>query len=330
MNAYAFDFDYSREEDENTYGVASNYDRAAPRNPEINLEETIASLDDVWRDSIQFYTKLIKSLPHLTDKEMADLFSQASSNTDARNTIVLNNLRLALSKILHDGLSCYNSGRADWEDYLQDCIESLLHTAEAFDYSRGNEFSTYAMSGMKNQISQSIADNMIIRIPKDISNAHHKISIARRKDVNRGKPEATLVNEVLNADGKHSDLVKRYMKYKGILDSRFISLQTPLENGSREESSCNIGTTIKNDVAEKTILSFENKQVLNELIAHAQLDDIEKCILMDKYISQYTMREIAEFHDLSSENEGRNIQQRALRKLRKSACEMNLKYNDLF
>lgn len=330
MNASAIHFDYA--------GDKENYDKcfeldchhAIPSNPDMDIEDVILSLKCGWRDSIHFYTTLTRLLPHLTDETIVDLFSTASNDNSARNAIVLNNLGLALSKIISDGLSCYNSGCADWEDYLQDCIESLLHTAMKFDYSKGYEFSTYATSGMKKQISQSIADNLPISIPKDISNAHHKVTIAREKAENMEKTETELVNEVLNADGAHSNLVKRYLNYKEVFDRNFISLQKPLKTGEREKGNNSIGATIKDDYAERSLLTNENRHVLHELINYAQLDENEKIVLEDVYATRYSMNEIADRHGLSSADEGRTIQQRALRKLRKAAREMNLAYNDLF
>jgi len=92
-----------------------------------------------------------------------------------RNQIVLDN-----SGLVYGIASRYKSNNIDTDDIIQEGMIGLINAAEKFDGSKGNEFSTYACSCIKNQIVNYIRKNSgLIALPKEVNNIIYEIEKAK-------------------------------------------------------------------------------------------------------------------------------------------------------
>ncbi len=93
------------------------------------------------------------------EKELAQRIEKG--DTEAKKEFIRANLRLVVSVAKH----YYYSGR-DFDDLVQDGNVGLMKAVDRFDWRRGNKFSTYATSWIKQSISrESAGDNCLIRVP---------------------------------------------------------------------------------------------------------------------------------------------------------------------
>ena len=98
---------------------------------------------------MDLYSNLPKSLPK---KELYALFIKMNNNDyDARNKIIIHNLRLVIKTAIK-----YINPNIQLDDLISIGIIGLIKAVDTFNINKGNEFSTYAIKCINNEILQNL------------------------------------------------------------------------------------------------------------------------------------------------------------------------------
>lgn len=280
-------------------------------------------------DSIKAFLGVLGSSRMLTPEEEIRIAYMLNSNDEetrqyAINQLVTSNLRLVTSiakKYLNRGL--------DFVDLIQEGSIGLMRAIEKFNYQLGNKFSTYATWWIRQAITRAIADQArIIRIPVHMVEVINKLTKYERMLVQKLGRDPTLkeLSEALGGEvvgytpKKITDIRK--------LNINPISLDKPV---GHEEESHFVDFVRDNDmlppdkVTEKKIIS----EKINELFSIALSKKEEQIIRMryglPPFDSSMTLEEIGQKFNVTKERI-RQVESKALRKLKHPSKNSNLKY----
>lgn len=121
-----------------------------------------------------------------TDRAGRDFVEALARQAQARERMILCNLRLALSiakKYLWSGIPL--------DDLVQEANIGLMKAVERYDWRRGFRFSTYATWWIRQQVSRSIADTgRVVRAPVHIQETARKVLREQESaEARLGRPE---------------------------------------------------------------------------------------------------------------------------------------------
>ena len=195
----------------------------------------------------------------LPPEEKRRLRRQVAEGRDARDKLILANLRLVVSIARR-----YSGGSLTLLDLIQEGNLGLMRAVEKFDYRRGFKFSTYATWWIRQAITRAIADQArTIRIPVHVVETMNKVSRVQRQMIQElGRDPAP---EELGQRLKMSpERVREILS----LSAEPVSLQTPV--GEEEESQ--LGDFIEDteappppDAASFTLLQEQLRRILDDL-----------------------------------------------------------------
>lgn len=158
----------NKEEVKNNYKFSSENDIKDEKYDYLDFldEEEDLTLDEIL-NSDEFKKDLesvVEKADYKHNKEYIKNISENNSKEDMKN-LILANERL-VTKYANIYLKTYSPKGLDLEDLIQFGYIGLIKAAEKFDLNMDNEFSTYAIYWIKQQINRAIADyGNTIRIP---------------------------------------------------------------------------------------------------------------------------------------------------------------------
>lgn len=271
----------------------------------------------VLDDPVKIHLREIGRIPLLTAEEEIELAREITEgNEDARNRLIVANMRLVVSIAKH-----YVGRGMPLLDLIQEGYSGLIKAVEKFDYTKGYKFSTYATWWIRQAITRSIADQArTIRIPVHMVETISRVKKTQNALLHKNGREPTTA-EIAEELKMTSDKVREVMR----ISQEPVSLEAPV--GEEEDSF--LGDFIPDEEA-PTPVDTAMKSVFKDELNKAldTLPEREREVLKFRYGVGYdrshTLEEVGRQFKVTRERI-RQIEAKALRKLRTQGKSKGLK-----
>lgn len=268
-------------------------------------------------DSVKSFLKDIGKIPLLSAEEEIKLAERMKNGDEAaKNRLIEANLRLVVSiakKYVRRGMQ--------FLDLIQEGNMGLIKAVEKFDYTKGFKFSTYATWWVRQAITRAIADQArTIRIPVHMVETITRVKKAQSQLLHENGCEPN-EEEIAEFLGMSVEKVREIIR----IAQDPVSLETPIG----EEEDSHLGDFIPDEDAPAPADEAFNsmlKQMIGEVLD--TLSEREKRVIILRYGlidgRQRTLEEVGEEFQVTRERI-RQIESKALRKLRHPKCSRKLK-----
>lgn len=260
-------------------------------------------------DSVKMYLKSIEDIPLLTLEQEQELARQAKMGCEeSRSILIESNLRLVVSIAKK-----YKSKGITFTDLIQEGTIGMIKSLDNFDYTRGNQFSTYATFGIKQHIIKAISQKTRnIRISTAMNEAVNRYSRVKSQLVQDLGREVT--DEEMSAELEVS--LDKIITYKRILEDT-VSLDTPVG----DEENALLSDFIEDETIniEKSCVDKESTNNISQLLS--VLTERESQVVCLRYgiggTKSKTLAEVGAMFHLTKERI-RQIEIKAIEKLREN------------
>jgi RNA polymerase primary sigma factor len=273
--------------------------------------------------SIEAYLKSMSEIPLLSREEEEELLKKAKEgNKEALDKLITSNLRFVVSIA-----SQYIEYGVPFADLIAAGNLGLVEASKRFDPSKGVKFITYAVWWIRQAITNLIwHETDIIRKPNRIQVYGSKINNAylHLKETLGREPTIDEVMSYLEEQGVKIDrsAVESAILYK----KTFTSLDTPIESEDDDLTVENTISIYDTEDVEKEIVEDDLKRIISEILE--VLSPRERNVIIHRYglngEEPKTLSEIGEMFGISRER-ARQIELRALKKIKKIASDKGLK-----
>jgi len=260
----------------------------------------------IEKDLISLYLADIRKYKILDkDEELNLLIEAKAGNEEAKNQLILSNLRLVVNiakGYINKGLS--------FIDLISEGNLGLIYAIEKFDITKGFRFSTYAVWWIKQSISKAvIVKGREIRIPSykyDLLNKVNRYVMSRLKDEGNYPSVEEIAAELNMEADKIQDIIMDFQDPMSL--STQIGDDIYLEDTLAQQEDFSMEEEIFNEMGRKQVRDMVN-----------QLEEREKEILKLRYgldgYEIHTLEEIGNTLNITRERV-RQIEKKTLQKLR--------------
>jgi len=268
--------------------------------------------------SIDRYLSEISKLPLLSDNEEIELAQMVKKgSTEAVNKIITANLRFVVSVAKQ-----YQNQGMSLNDLINEGNIGLIKAASKFDETKGFKFISYAVWWIRQSILQALIEQpRIVRLPMNKAIVYNRIMnvIQDFEQKNQREPSNDELAELLDMRADELIILRRSLAFHSSVDVTI---------GEDDD------TTVLDTMVGDTFEQPDNNLIRNSLdteIKHSFqiLSDREQEVIkyyfgMNEYGQTYSLDEIGEKMDLTRERV-RQIKDKAIRKMRKNKCALELK-----
>lgn len=221
-------------------------------------------------------------LPRLTNEECERLLEKsAAGDKEARETLVMANIRLVLSLVQRF------KGKANNDDLFQVGIVGLMKAIDGFNPAFNVRFSTYAVPMIVGEIRRFVKEGTSIKVSRSMRDIAYK-TLKAREEMSVGRSEPSLMEVAAEIDVPYRDVVTA-------LDavSEPISLQECVYGEGDDSVSLLEQLGDKRCCEDRWIDDISIKTALEEL------PEREKRIITLRYFKGRTQTEISEIMGIS-------------------------------
>jgi RNA polymerase primary sigma factor len=275
-------------------------------------------------DNLESYLKDMSKIPLLSKEEEEELLKKVKEgDKKALDKLIVSNLRFVVSIA-----NQYIEFGVPFADLISAGNLGLVEASKRFDPSKGVKFITYASWWVKQSIINTIwHETDIIRKPNRVQAYGSKIynAYTHLKETLNREPTIDEVASYLEEQGVKID--KTAIETAILHRKTFTSLETPIESGD-DDNLIVEGTLSVYDTedVEREVIEKDLRRVINELLE--VLRPRERNVIIYRYgldgNEPKTLSEVGKILGISRERV-RQIEKRALRKIRKMALDKGLR-----
>ena len=280
---------------------------------EINLSKKI-------KEGRQTQEKLEQQTEvNLSNDEIAVLQHKIAEGKQARNLFIEANTRLVVSEAKR-----YRGSGLSFIDLIQDGNIGLIKAVDHFDHELGNKFSTYAVWWIRQSIRRALTRQAhIIRLPSYVRQRLIKVQKTAHRLANRIGRRPT-IDEIASEMGVENT---RRLRKLLMVGQPTLSLNNLVDDPNGDSELLDFiedkNTPSPYQQVQKQLLREEIRSIMNRVLLPNELKVVRNRFGLEGKIPR-TLQSLADEMKVSRERI-RQIEKRALRKLRHPSCYYKLK-----
>lgn len=239
-----------------------------------------------------------------------DLFIEYKKNRDKETRDVLIEKHLYIAEILSKR---YANRGIEYDDIYQVASIGLIYAIDRYDVSKGFEFSSFATPTIIGEIKKYFRDKgWTIRVPRRIQELSKKINDSK-VHLSQELQRSPTISDIADYLKTTEEEILEAMEASKVYTPQSLDITYDSNN---DDKDINLADIIGEE--DKYFSRIDNNDFISKMME--KLSNIEKEILIDRYINKKTQIVIAKNLDISQMTVSR-IEKKILEKLRKEVDE---------